>query len=176
MPRQQPQLLTSSPNLRGVANALRSAIKEALPDAMEKIANAAALAFEGTQTAIESLESRLRRLGEPNLSDPLHRTPILVSGDRIRGGINISGQLGTVRGQSVDITFEKLAGYVASYDHQASKYLPLVLSGAGVIINSQTTAPANSAAAGTDGEIRMDNNYIYVHSGGSWRRAALTTF
>jgi hypothetical protein len=176
MPRQQPQLLASSPNLRGTANALRSAIKEALPDAMEKIATASAFAFEGVQTAIENLEARLRRLSEPNPPDPLHRTPLLVSGDRIQGGINISGELGVVRGQSVDVTFQNLTGSVTSYDHQAGKYLPLVLSGAGVVINSQTTAPVNSAAPGTDGEIRMDNGYIYVHSGGSWRRSALSTF
>ena len=176
MPRQQPELLASSSGLRGAANALRSAVKENLPDAMSKIANAAAAAFEGTQTAIENLEARLRRLSEPNMPDPLHRTPFLVSGDRIQGGVNISGQLGVVRGQSVDVTFHDLTGYVSSYDHQAGAFLPLVLSGAGVVLNSQTTAPANSAAPGTDGEIRMDSGYIYVHSGGSWRRAALVTF
>jgi len=176
MPRQQPEILASVASLRGVANTLRSAVKEKLPDALEKIANSAANAFEGAQTAIESLESRLRLLGEPNMFDPKHRTPMLVSGDRIRGGISVQGPLETLRGQSLDLTFANQVGTVESVDHQTGGYLQLVLKGAGVVFSSQTTAPANSAAPGTDGEIRMDNGYIYVHSGGSWRRAALTTF
>ena len=176
MPRQQSQILASVASLRGVANTLRSAVKENLPDAMQKIANATATAFDGAQTAIETMEARLRQLGEPNTSDPGLHSPLLVSGDRIRNGINVQGELGVVRGQSLDLTFEKQAGTVASFDHVAGKYMPLILSGAGVVINSQTTAPANSASPGTDGEIRMDNNYIYVHSGGSWRRAAVGTF
>jgi hypothetical protein len=176
MPRQQSEVLGSVASLRGAASILRSAIKEKLPDAMDKIANAAATAFKGTQTAIENLEARLRRLGEPNVFDPIHRSPLLVSGDRIRDGINIQGPLGTVRGQSLDLAFEKQIGTVASYDHVAGKYLQLRLSGAGVVFDTHTTAPANSAAPGIDGEIRMDNSYVYVHSGGSWRRAALSTF
>jgi hypothetical protein len=36
--------------------------------------------------------------------------------------------------------------------------------------------PANSAATGNDGEVCADSSYVYVHTGGSWRRAALSTF
>ena len=36
--------------------------------------------------------------------------------------------------------------------------------------------PANSAAAGNDGEWCADSSYVYVHTGGSWRRAAVATF
>lgn len=36
--------------------------------------------------------------------------------------------------------------------------------------------PANSAATGNDGEMCADGSYVYVRSGGSWRRAALSTF
>jgi hypothetical protein len=176
MPRQQSQSLASVSSLRGVANTLRSAVKENLPDAMNKIANGCATAFEGAQTAIEGLEQRLRQLGEPNVSDPAFHSPLLVSGDRIRNGMNVQGGLGVVRGQSLDLTFEKQVATVASFDHVASKYMPLVLAGAGVVLDTHTTAPVNSAAPGTDGEIRMDNGYIYIHSGGSWRRAALSTF
>lgn len=43
------------------------------------------------------------------------------------------------------------------------------------IVDASNT-PANSAAAGNDGEVRMDNSYVYCHTGGSWRRAALSTF
>jgi len=43
------------------------------------------------------------------------------------------------------------------------------------IVDAANT-PANSAAAGNDGEVRMDNSYVYVHTGGSWRRAAVSTF
>jgi hypothetical protein len=176
MPRQQPQTLSSSPGLRGAAAALRSAVKESLPDAMEKIANATAGALEGMATGLESLEARLRRLSTPNVPDPLRRTPLLVSGDRILGGVNVQGALSTVRGQSLDLTFANQTGTVESKDHVSGNNLPLVLKGTGVVISSQTTSPANSAAPGTDGEIRMDNSYIYVHTGGSWRRAAVATF
>jgi hypothetical protein len=176
MPRQLSHSLASVASLRGVANTLRSAIKENLPDALAKIANASATAFEGAQTAIEGLEMRLRQLGEANVSDPGSHAALLVSGDRIRNGISLQGGLGMVRGQSLDLSFEKQVATVASFDHMSGKYLPLVLAGAGVVLSTQTTAPANSAAVGTDGEIRMDNGFIYVHSGGSWRRAALSTF
>jgi hypothetical protein len=135
MPRQSPELIASSAGLRGAANALRSAVKEALPDAVEKIALAAATAFEGTQTAIEGLESRLRRLGEPNTPDPLRRAPLLVSGDRISGGASISGTLGSVRGQTLDLTLQKQTGTIASYDHNTGSYLPLVLNG-GVTVDA----------------------------------------
>lgn len=176
MPRQQSHSLASVASLRGVANTLRSAVKENLPDALSKIANASATAFEGAQTAIEGLEQRLRQLGEPNVSDPGFHAALLVSGDRVRNGINVQGGLGVVRGQSLDLTFEKQVGTVASFDHVASKYMPLVLAGAGVVLSTQATAPANSAAPGTPGEIRMDSGYLYIYSGGSWRRAALSTF
>ena len=43
------------------------------------------------------------------------------------------------------------------------------------IVDASNT-PANSAATGNDGEVRMDSSYIYIHSGGSWRRAAVSTF
>lgn len=36
--------------------------------------------------------------------------------------------------------------------------------------------PANSADTGNDGEMCADSSYVYVHTGGSWRRAALSTF
>jgi hypothetical protein len=40
-----------------------------------------------------------------------------------------------------------------------------------------TYTPTSSAdALGADGEIAIDANYIYVKVGGSWKRAALTTF
>ena len=59
-----------------------------------------------------------------------------------------------------------------------------IISGTGKIHGSGNTAritdasrtPANSAAPGNDGEICYDNSFIYVHTGGSWRRAALATF
>jgi hypothetical protein len=62
---------------------------------------------------------------------------------------------------------------VASYDH-GGKYLQPVLAGAGVVLSSATTAPKQRRPART--ARFMDNNYIYVRSGGSWRRAALSTF
>lgn len=43
------------------------------------------------------------------------------------------------------------------------------------IVDAANT-PANSAATGNDGEVRMDSSYIYIHTGGSWRRAAVSTF
>lgn len=43
-------------------------------------------------------------------------------------------------------------------------------------ITDASRTPANSAAAGNDGEICYDSNYIYVHTGGSWRRTAIATF
>jgi hypothetical protein len=176
MSRQQPQTLPSAPSLRGAANALRSAAKERLTDAIQKIAATTADALDGTQTAIEGLEGRLRRLAEPNVTDPKHRSPLLVSGDRIIGGVSIQGLLQSVKGQSLDMTFTNQTGTIASMDHQTGGYLALVLAGNGVVLSSKAGAPANSAAAGTDGEIRMDNSYIYLHTGGSWRRAALSTF
>ena len=37
--------------------------------------------------------------------------------------------------------------------------------------------PANSAAAGTAGEIRFDASYIYIcHAANSWKRVALSGF
>ena len=58
------------------------------------------------------------------------------------------------------------------------------ISGTGVLHCSGDTVrliptgrtPANSAAAGNDGEMCADNNFVYLHTGGSWRRAALATF
>lgn len=36
--------------------------------------------------------------------------------------------------------------------------------------------PANSAAAGNDGEMCADNGFVFFHTGGSWRRVAIATF
>jgi hypothetical protein len=129
MPRQQPEILGSASSLRSMANTLRSAIKENLPDALEKIANASATAFEGTQTAIEGLEARLRRLAEPNVSDPMRRAPLVVSGDRLHGGVSVRGPLNSARGQSLDLTLENQTGYIYARDHIKNVLLDLVLNG-----------------------------------------------
>jgi hypothetical protein len=58
------------------------------------------------------------------------------------------------------------------------------VSGTGILhVTGNTTrlldtsrTPANSAASGNDGEVCMDNSYVYIHTGGSWRRAAVSTF
>jgi hypothetical protein len=129
MPRQPSDLLSSSTALREAANALRSAIKERLPDAVEKIGTTTAAALDAAQTAIEGIENRLRRLGEPNTPDPLRRASLVVSGDRIRGGVSVSGVLESVRGQSVDLTLENQTGYIYSRDHGTGALLDLVLNG-----------------------------------------------
>ena len=36
--------------------------------------------------------------------------------------------------------------------------------------------PSNSSDPGTENEIRMDGAYLYVYSGGSWHRSALSSF
>lgn len=36
--------------------------------------------------------------------------------------------------------------------------------------------PASSAADGYEGAIKADADYIYIYRGGSWKRAALSTF
>lgn len=41
---------------------------------------------------------------------------------------------------------------------------------------SSARTPANSAATGNDGESCMDSSFLYIHSGGSWRRVAVSTF
>jgi len=43
-----------------------------------------------------------------------------------------------------------------------------------LIDNART--PASSADTGNAGEYCIDTGFIYVHSGGSWRRAAIATF
>lgn len=43
------------------------------------------------------------------------------------------------------------------------------------IVNASRT-PANSAAAGQDGEFCADSSFIYIHTGGSWRRVAVAAF
>lgn len=45
-----------------------------------------------------------------------------------------------------------------------------------VRLTPTSRTPANSAAAGNDGELCMDNGFVYGHMGGSWRRAAWVTF
>lgn len=36
--------------------------------------------------------------------------------------------------------------------------------------------PANSAAPGYAGAAKRDANYLYIHTGAEWKRAALSTF
>ena len=43
-------------------------------------------------------------------------------------------------------------------------------------LNFSAAAPATSSDAGVEGELRADASYLYVYKGGSWKRAALTTF
>ena len=59
-----------------------------------------------------------------------------------------------------------------------------VVSGTGKFHHSGDTcrivdaanAPANSAAAGNLGELRLSGGYLYYHDGTNWRRAAGSTF
>lgn len=58
------------------------------------------------------------------------------------------------------------------------------ISGTGVFQHAGDTirlvdlarTPASSAAAGNAGEFCIDTGFIYIHSGGSWRRVAVATF
>lgn len=62
--------------------------------------------------------------------------------------------------------------------------VPVAVSGTGMIacygdtiraVDANRT-PASSAAAGNNGELCYDNDFIYVRTGGSWRRVAVATF
>jgi hypothetical protein len=44
------------------------------------------------------------------------------------------------------------------------------------VIGSTAFTPANSAAAGTAGSMRWDENFLYVRTGTAWKRVALTAF
>ena len=44
------------------------------------------------------------------------------------------------------------------------------------VVGSVANTPATSAAAGTAGSIRWDENFLYVRTGTAWKRVALTAF
>lgn len=136
MPRQNPNLLSSAANLRGAAAAIRAAVGSGSFEDLKSALTAAAGAFEQAEGAFSSLEQRLRDLGEANVNDPRRPAGVLVSGDRIRGGVQVQGGLRSVMGQGMDLTFETAVSRVQSYDHGADGYLELDIDGLGVTINA----------------------------------------
>jgi len=42
------------------------------------------------------------------------------------------------------------------------------------IFNMWASVPANSSAAGAEGQIAIDGSYLYIYSGGAWRRIAIS--
>lgn len=136
MPRQNPQLLSSSSNLRAAATTIRSAVTGGTFEDLKAALVAAATAFEQAEAGLNSMEQRLRDLGQANVNDPRRPTAMLVSGDRIRGGVQVQGGLRSVMGQGMDLTFASQVAHVTSMDHSTGGYLELDLDGLGITLNA----------------------------------------
>lgn len=136
MPRQNPNLLSSAADLRGAAAMIRAAVGSGTFEDLKAALTAAAGAFDQAEGAFGSIEQRLRDLGEANVNDPRRPAGVLVSGDRIRGGVQVQGGLRSVMGQGMDLTFASQVSHVTSYDHGADGYLELDLDGLGVTVNA----------------------------------------
>lgn len=136
MPRQNPALLPSAANLLAAAGAVRSAIALGSMESLKAALTASADGFEHASAAIAVLERRLRDLGEANVDLSGRSAPMVVSGDRIRGGIPVQGILPNVVGQSLDLTFASQVAHVTSMDHGTGGYLELDLDGLGVTVNA----------------------------------------
>ena len=113
-------------------------------------------------------------------------------------GTQVLGQLNWTR--DADVTAGKLTGHFELYvanDGVLTKSVIVdrsgrlgvgstapSISGTGKFHHSGDTcrivdaanAPANSAAVGNLGELRLSGGYLYYHDGTNWRRAAGSTF
>lgn len=136
MPRQNPSLLPSAANLLAAAGSIRAALSAGDFEGLKKGLTSAADGFEQAGAAIATLERRLRDLGQPNVDLSGRSAPVVVSGDRILGGIPVQGILPNLAGQSLDLTFASQVAHVTSMDHGTGGYLELDLDGLGVTINA----------------------------------------
>ncbi len=136
MPRQNPNLLPSAADLLSAAGSIRAALSAGDFESLKKGLTSAADGFEQAGAAIATLERRLRDLGEANVDLSGRSAPMVVSGDRIRGGIPVQGILPNLVGQSLDLTFASQVAHVTSMDHGTGGYLELDLDGLGITLNS----------------------------------------
>lgn len=188
MPRQNPTLLPSAANLLAAAGNIRAATSAGTFEALKSALTAAADAFDQAGAAIAQLERRLRALGEPNVDQTGRAAPILVSGDRVTGGVPVRGALPTATGQSLDLTFADQIAHVASVDHGTGGYLELDLDGNPVNINGHsggvnvtgtvtlvTPLPVTSGGTGTaTGSITGTGDLTFT-AGGSNKTVSLVS-
>ena len=146
LPRHVPAQATS--NLSAGAQVVRSAIGTG---DVKSALTAIAQFFDQAQTAIETVEGKLRDLGQPDARDPRSPSTSYVSGDRITGGVQVQGFLPSVAGQGIDLTFQNGRAKITTVDHNTGSILP-----ADIIIG--LSAFANNAAA-IAGGLKVDQLY-----------------
>lgn len=140
MPRQNAATTGSAVNLRAAAQSIRASASSGSFDDLTKALSQAASAFDDAQNAIEVIESRIRDLAQPNTNFTNRQAPMTVSGDRIRGGVQVQGLLLNVMGQGVDYTFGSQVGSIVAYDHGAGTYLALDIDGSPLVLNGRSGA------------------------------------
>lgn len=113
-----------------------------------------------------------RTKGGLELSDPESSAWITLSGGSSSGEVTVSG--------SVDETLRHNGTNFESSDALLNNGTDIYVKN-NLIVSGSTTvasgiAPASSSDPGTDGEIRRDVNFLYIHTGGSWARSSLQRF
>lgn len=83
---------------------------------------------------------------------------ISASGLYVDGPTNLNSDAGT------PVIIANLAGQTGSFDTMF------------INPNGTVAAPASSSDYGVEGELRTDNNFLYLYLNGAWRRAPYTLF
>lgn len=91
--------------------------------------------------------------------------PFNISGSIISAsGLYVDGPTNLNSDPANPVIISNLTGQTGSFD---SMFLNP---------NGSVAAPASSSDYGTEGELRTDNNFLYLYLNGAWRRAPYTLF